>query len=99
MPKLAEPLKAPSSIGPYSFEEFLEVAALSHGNPAPGLILGGFMVDAGRERLPGGIPFGRRGGDRGMPARRGAVLTAPPSTGNGWMRVVQSRALCLVVLR
>jgi formylmethanofuran dehydrogenase subunit E len=87
MPKLAEPLMASSSIGPYSFEEFLEVAAAFHGNPAPGLILGGFMVDAARERLPEGVLF-----DAVVETKKclpdAVQLLTPPSYGNGWMRVV-----------
>ncbi len=76
-----------SSIGPYSFEEFLEVAAAFHGNPAPGLILGGFMVDAARAGLPAGTIF-----DAVVETRKclpdAVQLLTPPTYGNGWLRVV-----------
>lgn len=78
---------ASSSIGPYCFEEFLEVAAAFHGNPAPGLILGGFMVDAARERLPEGILFDAVV-ETGKCLPDAVQLLTPPSLGNGWMRVV-----------
>jgi formylmethanofuran dehydrogenase subunit E len=87
MSKIIEPLFAASSIGPYSFEEFLGVAAAFHGNPAPGLILGGFMVDAAREGLSGDILF-----DAVVETKKclpdAVQLLTPPSYGNGWLRVV-----------
>jgi formylmethanofuran dehydrogenase subunit E len=87
MSKIIEPLFTASSIGPYTFEEFLGVAAAFHGNPAPGLILGGFMVDAAREGLPEGILF-----DAVVETRKclpdAVQLLTPPSYGNGWLRVI-----------
>lgn len=87
MSHLLEPLFTASSIGPYTFEEFLEVAAAFHGNPAPGLIIGGFMVDAAREGLPAGVLF-----DAVVETKKclpdAVQLLTPPSFGNGWMRVV-----------
>ncbi len=78
---------ADSAIGPYTFEEFLDVAAAFHGNPAPGLILGGFMVDAARAFLPEGTLF-----DAVVETKKclpdAVQLLTPPSYGNGWMRVV-----------
>lgn len=76
-----------SAIGPYTFEEFLDVAAAFHGNPAPGLILGGFMVDAARAFLPEGTLF-----DAVVETKKclpdAVQLLTPPSYGNGWMRVI-----------
>jgi formylmethanofuran dehydrogenase subunit E len=74
-------------IGPYSFEEYLEKAAAFHGNPAPGLILGGYMVELAKSRLPEGCIFD-------------AIVETPKclpdavqlltlcSYGNGWMKIV-----------
>jgi formylmethanofuran dehydrogenase subunit E len=85
--KAAEGIASDSSIGPYTFEEFLEVAAAFHGNPAPGLILGGFMVDAARAFLPEDTLF-----DAVVETKKclpdAVQLLTPPSYGNGWMRVL-----------
>lgn len=74
-------------IGPHSFEEYLALAAAFHGNPAPGLIIGGFMVEAAKARLPEGTIYD-------------AVVETPKclpdavqlltlcSIGNGWMKIV-----------
>jgi formylmethanofuran dehydrogenase subunit E len=76
-----------SSIGPYTFEEFLDVAAAFHGNPAPGLILGGYMVDAARAFLPEGTLFDAVVETKKCLPDAVQILT-PPSYGNGWMRVL-----------
>jgi len=87
MSKIAELAVPDSSIGPYSFEEFLEVATAFHGNPAPGLILGAYMVEAARLALPEGILF-----DAVVETQKclpdAVQLLTPPSYGNGWLRVV-----------
>jgi formylmethanofuran dehydrogenase subunit E len=74
------------AIGPYTFEEFLEVAAAFHGNPAPGLIIGGFMVDVARAFLPEGTLFDAVVETKKCLPDAVQILT-PPSYGNGWMRV------------
>lgn len=87
MSKSTELLFTASSVGPYTFEEYLRVAAVFHGTPAPGVILGGFMVDAARQGLPGGILY-----DVVVETKKclpdAVQLLTPPSYGNGWMRVV-----------
>jgi formylmethanofuran dehydrogenase subunit E len=47
-------LQGAQPIGPYSFEEFKERAAAFHGYPAPGLLIGGYMVEMARRGLPEG---------------------------------------------
>ena len=42
------------SIGPYSFDEFVEAARQFHGYPAPGLLLGGYMVEYAKSFIPKG---------------------------------------------
>ena len=44
-------------IGKYTFEEFKERAAAFHGYPAPGLLIGGYMVEAARGYLKDGTLF------------------------------------------
>jgi formylmethanofuran dehydrogenase subunit E len=39
-------------IGGFSYEEYLQRVASFHGNVAPGVVLGGFMVDLARQALP-----------------------------------------------
>ena len=84
---ITEEVATTSDIGPYTFERFLEVAAAFHGNPAPGLIMGGFMVDACRDYLPEGILY-----DAVVETKKclpdAVQLLTPPSYGNGWMRVI-----------
>jgi formylmethanofuran dehydrogenase subunit E len=45
------------NIGKYTFQEFLDRAAEFHGYPAPGLIIGGYMVELAKSRLPEGSLF------------------------------------------
>jgi len=87
MSKMAEVAVRDSSIGPYSFEKFLDVAAAFHGNPAPGLIIGGFMVDLARSMLPEGTLFDAVVETKKCLPDAVQILT-PPSYGNGWMRVL-----------
>ena len=44
-------------IGKYSFSDFKELARSFHGYPAPGLLIGGYMVEAVKSRLPEGTLF------------------------------------------
>lgn len=41
----------------YTFEQFYELARNFHGYPAPGLLLGGYMVELARQHLPEGTLF------------------------------------------
>ncbi len=45
------------NIGPHTFAEFARRAAELHSYPAPGLLVGGYMVEAARRRLPPGALF------------------------------------------
>jgi len=74
-------------IGNHTFSEFKEMARAFHGYPAPGLLIGGYMVEAAKSRLSDATLFE-------------AIVETPKclpdavqlltlcSTGNGWMRVV-----------
>lgn len=39
-------------LGEYSFQEFIEVVRKFHGSPAPGILLGGVMLEVGKKLLP-----------------------------------------------
>lgn len=52
--------RCPMSIGSRTHEEFMEEARAFHGYPAPGLIIGGYMVELAKRHMPGRRPVRRR---------------------------------------
>jgi formylmethanofuran dehydrogenase subunit E len=48
---------APARIGDLTFEEYVDRVRLFHGYAAPGVLIGGFMVDLARSLLPAGTLF------------------------------------------
>jgi formylmethanofuran dehydrogenase subunit E len=74
-------------IGPYTFEEFLELVKSFHGTAAPGVILGGVMVDWARRHLPPEVLFDGICETRNCLPDAVQLLT-PCTTGNGWLKVV-----------
>ena len=74
-------------IGPYSFEAFKQKAADFHGYPAPGILLGGYMVEMAKRRLPEGTLFEALVESRKCLPDAVQLLTLC-STGNGWMKVL-----------
>lgn len=48
------------SFGSRTHEEFMEEARAFHGYPAPGLIIGGYMVELAKRHMPGRRPVRRR---------------------------------------
>ena len=75
------------NIGPYSFEEFKAKAAAFHGYPAPGLLIGGYMVELARRGLPEGALFEAVVETPKCLPDAVQILT-PCTVGNGWMRVL-----------
>ena len=45
------------NIGAYTFEEFRRLAENFHGYAAPGLLVGGYMVELAKRHLPPGTLF------------------------------------------
>ncbi|WP_319779004.1 FmdE family protein [Maridesulfovibrio sp.] len=74
------------SIGPYTYDEFIEAARRFHGSPAPGLILGGYMMEEARRHLPEGTIFDAISETSWCLPDAVQMLTVC-STGNGWLRV------------
>ncbi len=74
-------------IGPYTFEEFLSRATDFHGYAAPGLVIGGYMVDFAMGCLPEGTLFEALV-ETGKCLPDAVQLLTPCSTGNGRMKVV-----------
>lgn len=75
------------NIGPYTFAEFKSKAADFHGYPAPGLLIGGYMVEMAKAALPAGILFEAIVETRKCLPDAVQLLTLC-STGNGWMKIV-----------
>jgi formylmethanofuran dehydrogenase subunit E len=78
---------APVCIGPYTFDGFLRRAAEFHGYAAPGLVIGGYMVDLAMRRLPEGTLFEALV-ETGKCLPDAVQLLTLCSTGNGRMKVV-----------
>jgi formylmethanofuran dehydrogenase subunit E len=75
------------NIGRYTFEEFLALVESFHGNVAPGVVLGGIMVEAAKSRLPEGILFDAVAETRACLPDAIQLLT-PCTIGNGWLKVL-----------
>ena len=75
------------NIGPYAFDEFLQLIKSFHGNVAPGVVIGGIMVELARGLLPSEILFDAVCETRNCLPDAVQLLT-PCTTGNGWLKVV-----------
>lgn len=75
------------NIGQHTFEEFKAKAAAFHGYPAPGLLIGGYMVELARRQLPAGTLFDAVSETAKCLPDAVQILT-PCTLGNGWMRVL-----------
>jgi len=74
-------------IGPYSFTEFVEVVRKFHSYPAPGVLLGGIMVDELLRRMPENVLYDAVSETSWCLPDAIQMLT-PCTIGNGWMRIV-----------
>jgi len=77
----------PVTIGPYPFDEYVSRVKAFHGNVAPGLILGGFMVDLALRRIPRGVLFNAVCETPACLPDAVQLLT-PCTVGNGWLKVI-----------
>lgn len=75
------------NIGLYTFQEFKDKAAAFHGYPAPGLLIGGYMVEAARARLPQGTLF-EAVVETAKCLPDAVQLLTLCSIGNQWMKVL-----------
>jgi formylmethanofuran dehydrogenase subunit E len=75
------------TIGPYTYDEFLAAVQSFHGYLAPGVVIGGVMVDLARRHLPPDILFDALAETRNCLPDAVQLLT-PCTTGNGWLKVV-----------
>ena len=74
------------NIGPHSFDEFLQLVESFHGYVAPGVVLGGIMVEVARRQLPAEL-FDAICETRNCLPDAIQLLT-PCTIGNGWLKVV-----------
>ena len=79
-----------------TYGEYIEMVKAFHGHVAPGMILGGFMVDLAYRNLPKGEFFDAICETRACLPDAIQLLT-PCTVGNGWLRIIDLGrfALCL----
>ncbi len=73
-------------IGRFSFGEFCEVVREFHGSPAPGVLIGGYMVEMARRMLPEGVLFEALC-ETGVCLPDAVQLLTPCTLGNGRIHV------------
>ena len=71
----------------HTFEEYLEIAKTFHGAAAPGMLIGGFMVDTAIGNLPDGIIYDAICETRSCLPDAIQILT-PCTVGNGWLKII-----------
>jgi len=71
----------------YSYEEYVRVVESFHGSLAPGLLIGGFMVDLALKKLPDGEFFDAIC-ETEICLPDAVQLLTPCTIGNGWLRVL-----------
>ncbi|MBI5583549.1 MAG: formylmethanofuran dehydrogenase subunit E family protein [Deltaproteobacteria bacterium] len=75
-----------NKIGSFSFAAFVNRVKEFHGFSAPGVILGGLLVDAALKNLPAGILYDALcETDKCLPDA--VQLLTPCTIGNGWLRI------------
>ena len=71
----------------HSYSEYLQLVRSFHGHLAPGMVLGGFMVDGAYMHLPEGEFFDALCETRTCLPDAIQILT-PCTVGNGWLRII-----------
>ncbi|MBN2428395.1 MAG: formylmethanofuran dehydrogenase subunit E family protein [Deltaproteobacteria bacterium] len=75
------------NIGTYTYEEYVHLVKSFHGSLAPGLLIGGFMVDMAMKNLPEGEFFDAICETPACLPDAVQLLT-PCTIGNGWLKVL-----------
>jgi len=70
----------------YSFNQYLEMIISFHGHPAPGLVMGGKMVDLALDAMPDDCLFDAIV-ETGNCLPDAVSLLTPCTVGNGWLKV------------
>ncbi|HOW54865.1 MAG TPA: formylmethanofuran dehydrogenase subunit E family protein [Syntrophorhabdaceae bacterium] len=71
----------------HTFEDYMEMVKRFHGSPAPGVLIGGFMVDLAVRNLPEGILYDAICETRSCLPDAIQLLT-PCTAGNAWLKVI-----------
>ena len=74
------------NIGQYTLDDYLNLVKSFHGYLAPGLIVGGYMVDLAMRNLPEGILFDAISETEACLPDAIQLLT-PCTIGNGWLKI------------
>jgi formylmethanofuran dehydrogenase subunit E len=80
----------------YSYGEYIDAVKRFHGYASPGVIIGGFMVDAAVRNLPEGILYDAICETRSCLPDAIQLLT-PCTIGNGWLKVVNTGRFALTL--
>ncbi len=71
----------------YTYEEYIDLVTSFHGSVAPGLLIGGFMVDLARRQLPDEGLYDALCETRSCLPDAIQLLT-PCTIGNGWLKII-----------
>ena len=74
-------------IGSYAYDEYVHLVKSFHGHLAPGLVIGGFLVDLALKNLPEGDFFDAIC-ETSVCLPDAVQLLTPCTVGNGWLKVV-----------
>jgi formylmethanofuran dehydrogenase subunit E len=80
----------------YTFEEYLQIVRRFHGTAAPGVVIGGCMVDRAVRNLPEGILYDAICETRSCLPDAIQMLT-PCTVGNGWLKIIPSGRFALTL--
>jgi len=78
----------------HTYAEYIEMVKAFHGHVAPGMVLGGFMVDLAYRNLPEGEFFDAICETRACLPDAIQILT-PCTVGNGWLRIINTGRFAL----
>ena len=85
--KEKEKIRQEPTICSHTYSEYLQLVRSFHGHLAPGMVLGGFMVDGAYKHLPEGEFFDALCETRACLPDAIQILT-PCTVGNGWLRII-----------
>lgn len=77
----------PYEFGDYTYEEYVRLATNFHGYPAPGIIVGGYMVATAKSYLAPDILFDAISETSWCLPDAVQILT-PCTAGNGWLKIL-----------
>lgn len=83
-------------IGHYSYDEYMKLLKSFHGSAAPGLLIGGFMVDLALQHLPEGEFFDAICETKACLPDALQLLT-PCTIGNGWLKILNQGRFALTL--